>query len=143
MITRATVTGLVGWALIAAWGLPVFGEEESDHAGLTTVVVGILPTRLLPTVALLEPDQTIAWLNYSSRSLTISMDAQVANQMRCTTPGPFQLSGDRLEAKPLPSVGFASLCQLAPGEYDYEVQVSAAPGREGDPTMLVGKIVVR
>ena len=124
--------------LALAW--PAFAAEDPpavpDHADLKTEIVGIAPNRLIPTVKLVESTEAFGWINYASRDASIAFDAAVAERMTCTGPSPFRIDAGRLVASPVMGGGFATLCKLSPGEYDYEVQLAGAP------QPLLGKLVV-
>ena len=107
-----------------------------DHAGHETRIVGISAGALLPTVKQIESGDAFGWLNYSTQIASISFDRSVAAQMTCRGPSPFELQSDRLRAASVASGGYATLCNLAPGEYDYEVELV------GKGKVLLGKIVV-
>ncbi len=111
-------------------------EVHPDHAGYNTHVVGISPNGLLPTVKQITPEDAFGWLNYSASNASISFEQDIVAHMTCREPSPFQLRGDRLTAPQVPSGGYATLCSLAPGEYDYQVELA------GSKKTLLGKIVV-
>ena len=111
-------------------------HSDPDHVGLKTEIVGIATGRLTPTVKLVGSTEALGWINYTSRVASIEFDAAVAEGMMCTGPTPFRLAGDRLVAERIASGGFATLCKLAPGEYDYRVTLRGAK----DP--FLGKLVV-
>lgn len=107
-----------------------------DHAGHETRIVGISAGALLPTIKQIDQSDAFGWLNYSTQVASISFDRSVAAQMTCRGPSPFELQSDRLRAPSVASGGYATLCNLAPGEYDYEVELV------GKGKVLLGKIVV-
>ncbi len=113
------------------------GEGASpDHVGLKTEIVAIAPDRLSPTVKLVGSTEALGWINYTSRAASIEFDAAVAETMMCTGPSPFRVDGDQLRAPEVISGGFATVCKLAPGEYDYRVVL------RGTERPLLGKLVV-
>ena len=107
-----------------------------DHVGIRTEIVAIAPDRLAPTVKLVGSTEALGWINYTSRVASIEFDASVAETMMCTGPSPFRIDGDQLRAPQVSSGGFATVCKLAPGEYDYRVVL------RGAPKPLLGKLVV-
>lgn len=113
-------------------------EKVPDHAGHSPSVVGITTSRLLPTVLLVEPGGVFAWHNYSSWNAEIALASEVAKKMRCESRTPFVVRGDELVAHRIEDGGFATLCQLDPGEYDYRVTLT----RKGEDQILLGKLVV-
>lgn len=109
--------------------------DTPDHAAYAPEIVGITAERLLPTVAVVSPDAAFGWLNYSSRDVSITFDEDVAAKMMCTSKTPFQVADGELSAPKLTGGAFATLCALAPGEYDYRVELADSP------KVLLGKIV--
>ncbi|MCG8590205.1 MAG: hypothetical protein MJE66_13010 [Proteobacteria bacterium] len=130
----ATATlGLMAWAAVA--------QAEADHASHRQEIVAVTATRLVPTVLSVSSQDAFGWLNYSPRQVTIAFDAEVAKELRCTGPSGFQVDDDTLRFGSLTPQGFATLCRLAPGEYDYRVEMPAGDG--APERTLVGKIVVQ
>lgn len=84
------------------------------------------------------------WINYSSGSFRVSFDAEVGRKLTCASPGGFRIVGDRLESGEIRSGYFVSLCRLAPGEYDYELEMFSAEGEEASRShrILRGKLLV-
>ncbi len=121
----------------AAWPADDALEGEPDHAGSPTEIVGIAPTRLLPTVLVVPRDSAFGWLNYSSGDATIKFEEDITPKLRCRSPGPFRASAGDLASPRVASGAFVTLCSLAPGEYDYRVEF------EGRPQPLLGKLVVK
>ncbi len=132
----AIVALALALALQAAWAEDGAVEDEPDHAGHPTEIVGIAPTRLLPTVLVVPHDSAFGWLNYSSRNATIRFDQDITPKLTCLSPGPFRASGGDLASPRVVSGAFVTLCSLAPGEYDYRVEI------EGRQQPLLGKLVV-
>lgn len=124
--------------LLLVLASPALAAEEAapDHADRKTEVVGISPGRLIPTVKVVQSTEAFGWINYASRDATIAFDGAVAERMMCTGPSPFRIEAGRLLASPVSGGGFATLCKLSPGEYDYEVRLA------GSPQPLLGKLVV-
>lgn len=111
-------------------------EDEPDHAGHPTEIVGITPTRLLPTVRIVPHDSAFGWLNYSSADATIRFDEDITPKLTCRSPGLFRASAGELASPRVASGAFVTLCSLAPGEYDYQVEI------EGRQRPLLGKLVI-
>ena len=111
-------------------------ENEPDHAGHPTEIVGIAPTRLVPTVLVVPHDSAFGWLNYSSGEATIKFEEDITPKLTCLSPGLFRASTGELAAPRVASGAFVTLCSLAPGEYDYRVEL------EGRQQPLLGKLVV-
>ena len=109
---------------------------EPDHAGHPTKIVGIIASRLLPSVLVVPHDSAFGWLNYSSADVTIEFEQDITSKLTCRSPGPFRASASEIASPRVASGEFVTLCSLAPGEYDYKVRVA---GRE-EP--LLGKLVV-
>jgi hypothetical protein len=112
-------------------------ENEPDHAGHPTEIVGIARTRLLPTVLVVRHDSAFGWLNYSSDQATIRFEEDITPKLACLSPGLFRAGSGELAAPRVASGAFVTLCSLAPGEYDYRVEL------EGRQQPLLGKLVVK
>jgi hypothetical protein len=67
----AIVTLALAFASQAAWAEGSASEGEPDHAGHPTEIVGIVPTRLLPSVLVVSDGSAFGWLNYFSGDATI------------------------------------------------------------------------
>jgi hypothetical protein len=111
-------------------------EDEPDHAGHPTKIVGIVMTRLLPAVLVVPHDSAFGWLNYSSADATIRFDEDITPKLACRSPGLFQASAEDLASPRVASGAFVTLCSLAPGMYNYSVEV------EGREQPLLGKLVI-
>ena len=133
----AIVTLALTLASQAAWAGDGSLDGEPDHAGHPTKIVGIAPTRLLPTVLVVPHDSAFGWLNYSSGDAAIKFEEDITRKLRCRSPGLFRASTRDLASPRVPSGAFVTLCSLAPGEYDYRVEL------EGRPQPLLGKLVVQ
>ena len=127
----------------------IFGPSQSlgaepDHAEHNHQVAKILETRVHPKVIEIPSSDAISWLNYSSRRARVSFDPEVAKSMTCRSVGGFRLEGARLTSRDIQATQFASLCSLAPGEYEYRVELkSGIGGSGGGPAKSFnGKIVV-
>ncbi len=132
----AIVTLALTLASQAAWAEDGAVEGEPDHAGHPTQIVGIVATRLLPTVLVVPHDSAFGWLNYSSRDATIKFEEDITPKLTCRSPGLFRSSAGDLTSPRVASGAFVTLCSLAPGEYDYRVDL------EGSQRPLIGKLVV-
>jgi hypothetical protein len=132
----AILTLTLALASQAGWAEDGAPEGEPDHAGHPTKIVGIAPTRLLPSVLVVSDDSAFGWLNYFSGDATIKFDEDIAPKLRCRSPGLFRDSTGDLTSPHVASGGFVTLCSLAPGEYDYRVEL------QGRQRPLLGKLVV-
>lgn len=119
-----------------AWAQEGAHEDEPDHAAHPTEVVGIAPTRLLPSFLVVPHDSAFGWLNYTSRDATITFDVDITRKLTCRSPGQFRASTGDIASPRVASGAFVTLCSLAPGEYDYRVEF------EGREKPLLGKLVV-
>ena len=128
--TLPLVIAVASFAAVAA------AEPNPDHAELRTQIVVISPTRLVPSVIVVEDTEAFGWLNYASRDAAISFPAETAQRMACRGPSRFRVDGPRLVADPVSTGSFATLCRLEAGEYDYRVRFYGAK----EP--LLGKLVV-
>ena len=119
--------------------------EEDLHGGdhkHQSVRISSLSVR--PAVLQIHTDDAIGWLNYSRNRAVISFDGEVAKNLTCKARSAFSLTGGRLKSSPIQARQFASLCTLAPGEYEYEVQLMSGVGSDASlGRKLAGKIVVR
>ena len=108
-----------------------------DHAEHEVEIVSITARKLHPTVHQVPATSSFGWLNYSGQDASIHFeDAEIVSKMRCKTPGHFRVEAEQLAAPRIRSGEAATLCHLAPGEYDYRVEF---PGRDRP---LLGKLVV-
>ncbi len=128
----------------------IFGPSSSlgaepDHAEHDHRMARILETRVHPKVIEIHSADTLGWLNYSSKRARISFDAEVAKILTCRSKGTFHLDGPRLTSNDIQSSQFASLCSLAPGEYEYRVELRSGIGGSGGSSLgksFTGKIIV-
>ena len=133
------------WLLFLAL---TFGPSSSfgavpDHAEHDHRMARILETRVHPKTIEIHSTDAIGWLNYSSKRARISFDAEVAKSMTCRSIGSFRLDGSRLTSNDIQATQFASLCSLAPGEYEYRVELKSGIGGSGiSSKSFAGKIVV-
>ena len=121
-----------------------FGAE-SDHADHDHRMARILETRVHPEVIEIHSSDAIGWLNYSSQRARISFDAEVAKNLICRSRGTFHLDGPRLMSNDIQATQFASLCSLAPGEYEYRVDLMSGIGGSGGSSLgksFTGKVIV-
>lgn len=133
IVTLAFTVALTTQATWAKDGAP---ENEPDHAAHPTEIIGITGSRLLPSVAVVPHDSAFGWLNYSSRDATIQFDEDITAKLMCRSQGAFRAKGGDLAAPRVASGAFVTLCSLAPGEYDYRVELM------GQPKPLLGKLVI-
>ncbi len=118
---------------------------EPDHAEHDQRMARILETRVHPKVIEIHSADAIGWLNYSSKRARISFDAEVAKNLTCRSKGTFRLDGDRLGSNDIQASQFASLCSLAPGEYEYRVELRSGIGGGGGSGFgksFTGRIIV-
>ncbi len=128
----------------------IFGPSSSlaaepDHAEHDHRMARILESRVRPEVIEIHSSDAIGWLNYSSQRARISFDAQVAKNLTCRSRGTFHLDGPRLISNDIQATQFASLCSLAPGEYEYRVDLMSGIGSSGGSIpgkSFTGKIIV-
>jgi hypothetical protein len=105
----------------------------------------ILESRVRPEIVEIHSSDTISWLNYSSKRARISFDADVAKNLTCRSKGTFHLDGSRLRSNDIQATQFASLCSLAPGEYEYRVDLTSGIGGSGGSISgksFTGRIIV-
>ncbi len=120
-----------------------FGAEP-DHAEHDHRMARILETRVHPKTIEIHSTDAIGWLNYSSKRARISFDSDVAKSMTCKSISTFHLDGYRLTSNDIQATQFASLCNLAPGEYEYHVELRSGIGGSGASIgkSFTGKIIV-
>ena len=106
--------------------------------------VRISSVRLHPEVQSIQADDALAWINYSRNVARIVFDQSVATKLKCRARSSFTLDGGRLVSAPVQGQQFASLCNLAPGEYDYTVELGSGAGQGGGGVSrtLKGRVVV-
>lgn len=140
MLRRLAVPSIL--AVLLAAPVPAVAEDP-DHADHDHQLIRIFEGRVRPSVQRIHSDDAIGWLNYTARIAQVSFDQEVAKKLTCTAPGGFRLDGARLVSRDIQATQFATLCNLAPGEYDYEVILRSGIGAgSGNPKKLSGKIVV-
>ncbi len=118
---------------------------EPDHAEHNHRMARILETRVHPKTIEIHSADAIGWLNYSSKRARISFDAEVAKNLICRSRGTFHLDGPRLSSNDIQATQFASLCSLAPGEYEYRVDLMSGFGASGGSSLgksFTGKVIV-
>ncbi len=133
-------------ALCALTLAPAFAADEPDHMEHRHSTVRISASRLHPKVQRIHTDDALAWINYSPRSARILFDGSVATKLACRSRASFTIDGDRLVSSRIQGRQFASLCQLAPGEYAYTVELGSSTGEGfgagGVSRTLKGTIIV-
>jgi hypothetical protein len=127
---RATRT-LAALALLALAG-PLRAAEAPDHADTDHVYIRISDGRVNPKTARLKTSEALAFVNYSSRAARVSFPLEVAKGLRCKSRGSFGITGERLVSGKIEGSGLASLCQLAPGTYEYKVELYTGYGPVGE-----------
>jgi len=139
---RRLAAGLAG-ALALALAAPALAEDPSDHADHEHQLIRIFEGRVRPAVQVIRGDDALGWLNYTAKIARISFDKEVAKHLTCTSPGSFHLDGERLVSGDIQATQFATLCNLAPGEYEYRVTLRSGIGSGGGgEKVLDGKILV-
>jgi len=134
--------GLVRWILLSVVAPAVAlgaGEVEvvPDHADSEMTVIGITPRKLFSSVEIIDAEDSFGWINYSNTEVSITFDdPDIVSKMRCRSRDPFRVEARHLSAPRIPAGGFATLCQLARGEYTYRVTLADTSAS------LVGKLVV-
>ena len=121
-------------------------HAESDHADHDHQTVTISSGRIHPEHVQIGIDDALSWANYSSRIARVVFDAEVAKKMKCRSATSFTLAGENLVSLDIQGSQFASLCQLAPGEYTYSVELYAGFGSSGFAGVertLEGRITVK
>ena len=143
------MTGKIRLALSAAALVALFAAgplvaEDSDHAEHRHQMIRIFEGRVRPAVQTMKTTDALGWLNYTSRIARVSFAKDVAKKLTCTSPGSFRLDGERLISGDIQATQFATLCSLAPGEYDYRVTLRSGIGTgQGGEKTIDGKIVVQ
>jgi len=132
----AVVALAAALAAPAAWAQGTASETEPDHLVRSTEIVGIGRTQLVPTVLVVPHASAFGWLNYASGVATITFDEDISAKLTCRSPGAFRARGPDLASPRVASGSFVTLCSLAPGEYDYRVEL------DGSEEPLLGKLVV-
>lgn len=120
-------------------------QAKHDHADHDHGVARILENRVQPAVIEIDSARAVTWLNYSRQRARVSFDRGVAKSLTCQSKGSFRVDGERLTSNAIQATQFASLCSLAPGEYEYRVDLGTGIGSSGGPTAVksfTGKIVV-
>jgi hypothetical protein len=131
------------FSLALVFGSSLSFGAESDHGDKDHKVARILETRVRPMTLEIRSADAIGWLNYSNKRARISFDAEVAKSMVCRSISTFRLEGGRVVSSDIQTVQFASLCSLAPGEYEYRVDLTAGVGGSPGPgKSFTGKIIV-
>lgn len=124
---------------LALTGFGTLGAASPDHA-----YVRITDGSVEPETLTVERGRSIGWINRSARIARISFDRDVARHLVCETGQSFQLTGERLVSQKIQALQFASLCQLAPGTYRYQVELASGIGNGGGLwRVLEGSLVVQ
>ena len=134
---------VLGIALVALFLALPLAAAESDHADHRHQLIRIFEGRVRPTVQTLDSSDALGWLNYTSRIARVSFAKEVAKKLTCASPGSFRIDGERLISGDIQATQFATLCNLAPGEYEYRVTLRSGIGTtQGREKTIGGKIVV-
>jgi len=132
---------VIAAAVALALGAPVLARH-SDHEDREHRFVRISDGKLTPREITLHATQAIAWGNYTAKAAVITFDREVAGRIICEEPGSFRLTATHLVSSRILPRQFASLCRLAPGRYDYRVELFGTPGSAEREPALEGVIVV-
>ncbi len=116
--------------------------EEPDHIGHRHTPIRIASSKPRPDPAKLPAANALVFLNYSGRIAQISFDESVAKSIACKSRSTFELSNGRLTAAYVRQGSFVSLCKLAPGNYDYRVELKRSAGEAENYAVYDGKIIV-
>ncbi len=115
-------------ATLALFFVPTTARAEDDHVGHQHTSIRVTSSRLHPEPTTLPSDHALVFLNYSGRIAQISFDESVAKNISCKTRTSFELANGRLTAANVRQGSFTSLCKLAPGSYDYRVELKRGAG---------------
>ncbi len=133
-------------AAVAVAILAFAAARAADHESANHQTVRIGGAAVHPVTVTLASGDALAWVNYSSRIARVSFDRSVAEKIRCAQRASFTLDGERLVSPQIQATQFASLCMLAPGSYEYRVELSsgAGTGGSGGPERtFTGRVDVR
>lgn len=108
----------------------VHGPRWAGHRSVL-----ITDERLHPRSIRLDAGELVAWISYSEADSFVRLDAEAGRGMICHRHSKFTVRDGALQSAPIRTGEYASLCQLEPGRYPYEVV------REGRPS-LRGEILV-
>ncbi len=117
--------------------------QEVDHVGHRHKPIRIAKSSLRPDPVKLPAADALVFLNYSGRIAQISFDESVAKSIACESRSDFQLANGRLTAPNVRQGSFVSLCRLAPGSYDYRVELKRSAGELENYAVQDGKIIVQ
>lgn len=139
-ILHAAAVILAVAALVPARGaLAESGHAGREHRSVQIATSGILPERLL-----LDPDDAVAWSNYSERVAVVVFDENVTEHLLCEGPSNFLVRQGRLSSAPIGRNEFASVCRFEPGTYRYRVELLSEAGASESPaTIFEGTLVVK
>ncbi len=134
---------LVGLAsLVLGTAAPAADEPmESDHIDHRHSGVRIASSRLHPEDIRLSQDQALVWMNYSRYGARVVFPAEVAKKIACDSKTAFTIDGEKLVSRKIQGRGFASLCKLSPGTYDYQVDLIS--GAASVEHTLKGRVIVQ
>jgi len=104
------------------------GPPWDHHVADEHHYIRITDGGLHPDVLHLESESAVGWMNYSSLIARVSFDKEVAKRITCRAATGFQVTGERLTSPGIQAMQFASLCDFAPGEYTYRVELFPGMG---------------
>ncbi len=116
--------------------------DPVDHFEHKHRSVRISSGRIHPKVLQTHSNDALVWINYSSRVARVSFDKSVAAKLKCNSRSAFGVTEDRLVSTRIQGSQFASICNLAPGEYAYRVDLYSHSGDAVSARSFEGKIVV-
>ena len=126
--------------LLALTTLPPQGnaeEKESEHLRANLNVIRIGRSDVFPGTAKVRANEAAVWTNYSGTAVGIRFDKEAVKKLHCKEQSPFLSSGEVRSAE------VVTLCQFAPGEYEYTVRRRHSPSfPRGGTTSSMGKISV-
>jgi len=132
--------------LLALTTLPPQGnaeEKESAHLSANLNIIRIGRSDVFPGTAKVKANETVAWTNYSGTSVEIRFDKEAVKKLQCKKQSPFQMTENDtvLSSGEVRSSEVVTLCQFAPGEYEYTVRRRHSPGfPRGGTTSSMEKI---
>ena len=129
-------------SLVLGTAVPAADEpSESDHVASPHSGVRIAASRLHPKEMRLTQDQALVWMNYSRFGARVVFPVEVAKKISCDSKTAFTIDGEKLVSRKIQGRGFASLCKLSPGTYDYQVDLIS--GAASVENTLKGRVIVQ
>jgi plastocyanin len=120
-------------------------EKENEHLRANLNVIRIERSDVFPETAEVKASEAVAWTNYSGTSVEIRFNKETVKQLQCTEQSPLQMIEDDavFSSGEIRSSEVVTLCQFAPGEYEYTVRRRHSPSfPRGGTTSSMGKISV-